>query len=126
MELSNLDGVARPVEYELDWHTDQTYTPQPVSASAARWPMPPSPGRARPALGRRGRLWRGRRARLPLAMRAVGVALGVERTVTLDAALGGASREVGDVDGDAVPILRAQPISVTSESATGEVLVGMM
>lgn len=30
MELSNLDGVARPVEYELDWHTDQTYTPQPV------------------------------------------------------------------------------------------------
>jgi len=30
MELSNLDGVARPVDYELDWHTDQTYTPQPV------------------------------------------------------------------------------------------------
>ena len=30
MELSNLDGVARPVEYELDWHSDQTYTPQPV------------------------------------------------------------------------------------------------
>ena len=33
MELSNLDGVARPVEYELDWHTDQTYTPQPVFAT---------------------------------------------------------------------------------------------
>ena len=30
MELSNLDGVTRPVDYELDWHTDQTYTPQPV------------------------------------------------------------------------------------------------
>jgi len=30
MELSNLDGVSRPVDYELDWHTDQTYTPQPV------------------------------------------------------------------------------------------------
>ena len=30
MELSNLDGVPRPVNYELDWHTDQTYTPQPV------------------------------------------------------------------------------------------------
>jgi alpha-ketoglutarate-dependent taurine dioxygenase len=33
MELSNLDGVARPVDYELDWHTDQTYTPQPVFAT---------------------------------------------------------------------------------------------
>ena len=33
MELSNLDGVARPVENELDWHTDQTYTPQPVFAT---------------------------------------------------------------------------------------------
>lgn len=33
MELSNLDGVARPVESELDWHTDQTYTPQPVFAT---------------------------------------------------------------------------------------------
>ena len=30
MELSNLDGVPRPVDYELDWHTDQTYTPRPV------------------------------------------------------------------------------------------------
>ncbi|MEC8165669.1 MAG: TauD/TfdA family dioxygenase, partial [Pseudomonadota bacterium] len=30
MELSNLDGVPRPVDYELDWHTDQTYPPQPV------------------------------------------------------------------------------------------------
>jgi taurine dioxygenase len=30
MELSNLDGVARPVAHELDWHSDQTYTPQPV------------------------------------------------------------------------------------------------
>lgn len=33
MELSNLDGVARPMDYELDWHTDQTYTPQPVFAT---------------------------------------------------------------------------------------------
>ena len=33
MELSNLDGVTRPVETELDWHTDQTYTPQPVFAT---------------------------------------------------------------------------------------------
>lgn len=30
MELSNLDGVARPVSNELGWHSDQTYTPQPV------------------------------------------------------------------------------------------------
>ena len=33
MELSILDGVARPMDYELDWHTDQTYTPQPVFAT---------------------------------------------------------------------------------------------
>ena len=43
MELSNLDGVARPVDYELDWHTDQTYTPRPVFGTilygivAPRW-----------------------------------------------------------------------------------------
>ena len=30
MELSTLDGAARPADYELDWHTDQTYTPRPV------------------------------------------------------------------------------------------------
>ncbi len=30
MELSNLDGVSQPVAKELGWHSDQTYTPQPV------------------------------------------------------------------------------------------------
>lgn len=30
MELSNLEDAERPVTHELDWHTDQSYTPQPV------------------------------------------------------------------------------------------------
>jgi taurine dioxygenase len=30
MELSNLEDVERPVTHELDWHTDQSYTAQPV------------------------------------------------------------------------------------------------
>jgi taurine dioxygenase len=30
MELSNLEDAERPTIYDLDWHTDQTYTPQPV------------------------------------------------------------------------------------------------
>jgi len=30
MELSNLPDAERSTTYELDWHTDQTYTPKPV------------------------------------------------------------------------------------------------
>lgn len=30
MELSNLPEAERKTTHELDWHTDQTYTPQPV------------------------------------------------------------------------------------------------
>ncbi|MEX2617415.1 MAG: TauD/TfdA family dioxygenase [Alphaproteobacteria bacterium] len=30
MELSNLPGAHAPVTSELDWHTDQSYTPKPV------------------------------------------------------------------------------------------------
>jgi taurine dioxygenase len=30
MELSNLENAERPTLHDLDWHTDQTYTPQPV------------------------------------------------------------------------------------------------
>ncbi|NKB59689.1 MAG: hypothetical protein GKS00_25505 [Alphaproteobacteria bacterium] len=30
MELSNLEGAERRTVHDLDWHTDQTYTPQPV------------------------------------------------------------------------------------------------
>ena len=30
MELSNLPGAHAPVTRELDWHTDQSYTPKPV------------------------------------------------------------------------------------------------
>lgn len=44
MELSNLDGVARPVDYELDWHTDQTYTPQPVFATLLYGIVAPNEG----------------------------------------------------------------------------------
>jgi taurine dioxygenase len=30
MELSNKPDAERPVTHDLDWHTDQSYTPQPV------------------------------------------------------------------------------------------------
>jgi taurine dioxygenase len=44
MELSNLAGVVRPVESELDWHTDQTYTPQPVFATILYGIVAPNEG----------------------------------------------------------------------------------
>ena len=30
MTISNLPDAEKPADYELDWHSDQTYTPQPV------------------------------------------------------------------------------------------------
>jgi taurine dioxygenase len=44
MELSNLEGVARPVENELDWHSDQTYTPQPVFGTVLYGVVAPKQG----------------------------------------------------------------------------------
>ena len=44
MELSNLPEAERKTTHDLDWHTDQTYTPQPVFGTMLYGLVAPSEG----------------------------------------------------------------------------------
>ncbi len=44
MELSNLPEAERKTTHELDWHTDQTYTPQPVFGTMLYGQVAPTEG----------------------------------------------------------------------------------
>lgn len=44
MELSNLGNAERAVTHELDWHTDQSYTPQPVFGTILHGLVAPKEG----------------------------------------------------------------------------------
>jgi len=44
MELSNLGDATRPITTPLEWHTDQTYTPQPVFGTLLYGLVAPSEG----------------------------------------------------------------------------------